>query len=517
MKNDRVLILDFGSQTTQLIARRVRELNVYCEILPYHVDEERILEFAPAAIILSGGPASVKWEKAQHLPKAVLDLDVHVLGICYGMQIVCQSFGGDVDAHEEKEFGQAIVRQLKPSLLFEQVPALSQVWMSHGDQVHKLPQGFETLAQSDTCPHAAVYSVEKKFYGVQFHPEVMHSVDGTTLLSNFLFRIAKVQASWESKNWLVEKIAHIKAQVGSKHVLMGLSGGVDSSVAATLIHQAIGDQLDCLYVDHGLSREGEVEEIKNLFADQYHIRLRIVDAKSRFFEALAGVEDPESKRKIAGRMFVEVFEEEAKKVPDIEFLGQGTLYPDVVESVSAFGGPSDVIKTHHNVGGLPDRMRLQLVEPLRDLFKDEVRVLGRELGLPSSLVDRQPFPGPGFAIRVIGEVTTQRCARLRRADAIVREEIERSLREGSLKQKLWQYFAVLLPTRSVGVMGDARTYGETVVVRIVESSDGMTADWVEIPKAILGRIASRINNEVAGVSRVLYDISSKPPSTIEWE
>ncbi len=517
MNNNKVAIIDFGSQTTQLIARRVRELGVYCEIFPCTALSDRIKNFAPAAIILSGGPASVGQKFSPKMPLGLTDLNKPILGICYGMQLFVSAHGGKVNAAEHGEFGRAEITTSAACLLFKDLPADLTVWMSHGDQVADLPISFETIAQSATCPHAAVFFPAAKFFGVQFHPEVAHTADGKKILANFLFEIAGLVASWEMGSFLQEQKDRIQKQVGKNQVLMALSGGVDSSVAATLIHKAIGDQLTCVYVDTGLGRLNETLDVENLFKDQLHIDLHIVDAKAQFYDALLGVTDPEQKRKIVGNLFIDIFTLEAKKRNQIQFLGQGTLYPDVVESVSAHGGPSAVIKSHHNVGGLPEDMPFQLVEPLRELFKDEVRILGLLLGLPKKLIERQPFPGPGLAIRILGEVTLDRCQVLQKADFIVREEIDMAIAQKEIHQVLWQWFAVLLPVRSVGVMGDGRTYGETIAVRCVESIDGMTADWVDLPKSILGRISNRLINEVRGISRVVYDISSKPPATIEWE
>lgn len=517
MNNDKIAIIDFGSQTTQLIARRIRELKVYCEIFPCTVAANKIKDFNPKAIILSGGPSSVVEENSPKLPKGLLDIKVPFLGICYGMQLFVQELGGKVDAAEHSEFGRAAMEIISDSPLFVGLPAKIDVWMSHGDQVHSLPTGFTTVAKSKTCPHAVVECKKQDFLGVQFHPEVMHTANGKEILANFAFNIAKLAPSWEMSSFIKDKKEQIKDEVGDAHVLMALSGGVDSSVAAALISEAIGEKLTCIFVDTGLGRLNEVQEIEKYFKDEFPLDLHVVDAKEQFFAALKGVTDPEKKRKVIGNLFIEVFEKEAKKIPDVKFLGQGTLYPDVVESVSVHGGPSAVIKSHHNVGGLPERMHLKLIEPLRELFKDEVRDLGSMLGLFDQLVHRQPFPGPGLAVRILGEVTPERCTLLQKADAIVRLEIDGAVQSGAIKQKLWQWFAILLPVRSVGVMGDARTYGETVVVRCVESVDGMTADWTDLPKVILAQISGRIINEVKGVSRVVYDISSKPPSTIEWE
>jgi GMP synthase (glutamine-hydrolysing) len=517
MNDNKVAIIDFGSQTTQLIARRVRELGVYCKIFPCTVSSESIKDFVPAAIILSGGPASVSQKFSPKMPIGLIDFNKPILGICYGMQLFVSVHDGKVNATEHQEFGRVEIKVCSSSLLFKDLPTDLTVWMSHGDQVINLPASFVTIAKSANCPHAAIVHSAKQFFGVQFHPEVVHTAYGKKILSNFLFEIVGLVASWEMGSFLQEQKNRIQKQVGKNQVLMALSGGVDSSVSATLIHKAIGDQLICVYVDTGLGRLDEVKDVENLFKDQFHINLHVVDAKSQFYDALSGVTDPEQKRKIVGKLFIDIFTLEAKKRNQIKFLGQGTLYPDVVESVSAHGGPSSVIKSHHNVGGLPEDMHFQLIEPLRELFKDEVRILGLMLGLPKKLIERQPFPGPGLAIRVLGEVTFDRCRVLQKADFIVREEIELAILQKEITQALWQWFAVLLPVHSVGVMGDGRTYGETIAVRCVESIDGMTADWVDLPKSILGRISNRIINEVRGISRVVYDISSKPPSTIEWE
>ncbi len=513
---NRVLILDFGSQTTQLIARRVRELHVYCEIVPCTVSLERIRAFDPGAIILSGGPASVHAEASPRPDRGVWDIGVPVLGICYGMQVMVEEQGGKVRAHDHREFGRAEL-EVQGGALFGGLGKDLTVWMSHGDQVEVLPKGFVQVGKSASCPYAAIEDPARKQYGVQFHPEVVHTKDGAHMLARFLFDAAGLQPTWKMSSFVEEKTNALRAQVGDARAIMGLSGGVDSSVAAALIHRAIGDRLTCVYVDHGLHREGEIEEVRRLFGDSFKMDLRVADASDRFFAALEGLTDPEKKRKAIGHVFIDVFEEIAREVPGVSFLGQGTLYPDVIQSVSFHGGPSAVIKSHHNVGGLPERMELKLLEPLRELFKDEVRRLGEELGLPPHAVHRQPFPGPGLAIRVLGEVTRARCTLLRKADAIVRAEIDAALADGRVQGPLWQWFAVLLPVRSVGVMGDARTYDETVCVRCVRSTDGMTADWVDLPHAVLSRISGRIINEVRGVNRVVYDVSSKPPATIEWE
>lgn len=516
MNYSRIIVLDFGSQTTQLIARKVRELGVFAAVLPCDTSVEKIKEFSPNALIFSGGPASVSAQHSPKIPPELLTLDLPVLGICYGFQSLVHALGGQVGIAEEKEFGPKQLNKVAESTILNGLSDAETVWMSHGDQIESLPEGFQTILATDTCPHAAVACEEKSIYGVQFHPEVAHTPCGIKLISNFLFDIAKLQPNWQPKSFLEEKVASIRAQVGEGHVLMGLSGGVDSTVAATLIHRAIGKQLTCVYVDHGLHRTGEIEEIERLFQEVYHIDLRIVQAREQFMAALKDVTDPELKRKIIGHVFIDVFECEARALGDVHFLGQGTLYPDVIESVSFHGGPSDVIKSHHNVGGLPEKMNLKLVEPLRDLFKDEVRALGTALGLPQSLLLRQPFPGPGLAIRILGEVSPGRCEILRHADHIVREEVE-SCPEIEKPVNLWQWFAVLLPVCSVGVMGDSRSYGETICVRCVESVDAMTADWSYLSKSTLNTISTRIMNEVQGISRVVYDISPKPPSTIEWE
>jgi GMP synthase (glutamine-hydrolysing) len=510
-----IVILDFGAQYSQLIARRVREQKVYSEIHPYNLPLERIRALAPAGIILSGGPSSVYDPGAPRVSPELFELGIPILGICYGVQLASLLLGGQVVAASHREYGRATVRleDMDSPLLagFDPGEDLA-VWMSHGDRVAELPPGFTRLGTSASCPFAVVEAPARKFWGVQFHPEVAHTPRGGEILSNFLFRICGCEPSWVMASFADEAVAAVKAQVGQGRVICGLSGGVDSSVAAALVHRAVGDRLTCIFVDNGLLRAGEATQVEALFRGAFKANLVVVDAADRFLARLAGVADPEQKRKIIGREFIAVFEEEATKVGGADFLVQGTLYPDVIESVST-KGPSATIKSHHNVGGLPEKMRLALVEPLRELFKDEVRALGEELGLPRHVLWRQPFPGPGLAVRVIGPVTKERCDVLRAADSIIDEEI----RAAGLYESIWQSFGVLLPVQTVGVMGDERTYANVLAVRAVHSKDGMTADWVPLPYDVLGTISSRIVNEVRGVNRVVYDVSSKPPATIEWE
>jgi GMP synthase (glutamine-hydrolysing) len=514
--HDKILIVDFGSQVTQLIARRVREEGVYSEIVPFQAAEKAFSEMKPKGVILSGGPESVTNDTSPRAPQSVFEAGVPVLGICYGEQTMAAQLGGQVEGGHHREFGRAEVEVIAETPLFEGVWRKGErypVWMSHGDRVTRLPPGFEVIGVSDNAPFAAVADEGRRFYAVQFHPEVVHTPHGAALLRNFVRQIAGASGDWTMRAFRDEAVARIRAQVGKGRVICGLSGGVDSAVAAVLIHEAIADQLTCVFVDHGLLRMGEAEEVVALFRDSYNIPLVHVEAGEFFLRELEGVTDPEIKRKTIGKLFVEVFEDEAKKIGGAEFLAQGTLYPDVIESVSFTGGPSVTIKSHHNVGGLPERMDMKLVEPLRELFKDEVRALGRELGLPERFVGRHPFPGPGLAVRVPGAITRTKLDMLRKADAIFLEEI----RAAGLYDEIWQAFAVLLPVRTVGVMGDARTYDHACALRAVTSTDGMTADYYPMPHEVLARTATRIINEVKGINRVVYDITSKPPGTIEWE
>ena len=506
-----IVILDFGSQYTQLIARRIREQNVFSLILPFHTPVEKLRQMNPRGIILSGGPSSVFDEGAPHCSPEIYELGVPVLGICYGLQLLSHQLGGQVRPAERREYGQAQLELLDGSPLLAHLPPRLTVWNSHGDEVDALPPGFRATGRTANAV-AAIENPERKLYAVQFHPEVHHTPDGPQILRNFVLDICGARPDWTPASFIAETIARVRERVGEGHAICALSGGVDSSVAATLVHRAIGARLTCILVDNGLLRKDEFSTVLPLLRGELGLNVIGVDAERRFLDRLAGVTDPEQKRRIIGDEFIRVFEEEAGRLGPVEYLVQGTLYPDVIESVSV-KGPSATIKTHHNVGGLPQKMRLQLIEPLRDLFKDEVRRLGRDLGLPQWVLQRQPFPGPGLAVRIVGEVTPERLAILKEADAVLLEEIRR---EG-LYDKVWQSFSVLLPVRSVGVMGDQRTYAYTIAIRCVQSEDGMTADWVPLSPTLLGRLANRIVNEVSGVNRVVYDISSKPPSTIEWE
>lgn len=509
-----LLIIDFGSQYNQLIARRVREAKVFCEIVPPTISIREVRVKNPKGIILSGGPASVYQKNSPKLNPELLTLGVPILGICYGMQALAHTLGGSVHRARFREYGRAELSfNSRPGALFSNVPRKSVIWMSHGDYVSRLPKGFMKTAFTGNTHVAAFENPINKIYGVQFHPEVAHTEHGVRILNNFLFNACRFKKSWTTENFIQETVKKVKNRVGGKRVILGLSGGVDSSVAGALLSKAIGRQLVCIFVNNGLLRKSEEQEVRRAFRGRFNVDLHIVNAEKHFLRKLKGVTDPEKKRKIIGHEFIYAFNREAKKIKNVAFLAQGTLYPDVIESRSAFGGPSAVIKTHHNVGGLPEKMHLKLIEPLRELFKDEARALGRRLGLPKDLVGRHPFPGPGLAVRVIGEITPERLRILREADARFIEEIKKA----GLYDKIWQAFAVLLPVKSVGVMGDERTYENVIALRAVTSVDGMTADWFEIPKAVLGRISNRIINEVKGVNRVVYDVSSKPPATIEWE
>lgn len=509
---DKVLILDFGSQYTQLIARKIRELNVYCEIHPFNVGMEFVKNFGAKALILSGGPSSVYQEGSPIVSEEVFELGLPILGICYGMQLICHLFGGKVQKAPKKEFGQHSMEILKESVLFNNISSSTKVLMSHGDSVVCIPEDYIHTAKSNNTHFCAMEHLDKQIFGIQFHPEVVHTVEGTQMFKNFLFDIANLEPNWNMENFIKIKIQEIKEQVKDDNVILGLSGGVDSSVAAVLINKAIGKQLKCIFVNNGVLRLNEGQKIQDIFRKHYDIDLIYVDATDDFLNELKGVDNPEKKRKIIGHKFIEVFDKEAKKIGGVKYLAQGTLYPDVIESVS-FKGPSDVIKSHHNVGGLPEKMKLKLLEPFRELFKDEVREIGRRLNMPEEIINRQPFPGPGLAVRIIGDITKEKIEVLQKADEIVVSEIK----EAGLYTKLWQSFAVLLPIKTVGVMGDERTYESVCAIRAVTSQDAMTADWAKIPYEVLNKISSRIINEVSGINRVVYDISSKPPSTIEWE
>jgi len=508
--SEKIIILDFGSQYTQLIARKVREQKVYCEIVPYHQSLENLK--GASGIILSGGPASIYDKDAPKCDDGIFELGIPILGICYGMQLIAEHFGGKVDVAAKREYGKANLVFEDTHNLFFGLQEQTQVWMSHGDHMTKLPGSFAVLGHTSNAEFAAIGHKEKEIFGIQFHPEVTHSVDGVKILKNFLDKVCHMSFAWSMSSFVEYSIEKIREQVASKRVLCGLSGGVDSSVAAVMVHKAIGDKLTCIFVDNGLLRKGEREKVEETFKEHFKVDLRVADASDLFLKKLAGVTDPEKKRKIIGHTFIEVFESEARKIGDVDFLLQGTLYPDVIESVSV-NGPSAAIKSHHNVGGLPEDMKFSLVEPLRELFKDEVRLAGKELNMPPEIIHRQPFPGPGLAIRIMGDITSERLEILQNADAIVIEEIKTA----GMYREIWQSFAVLLPIKTVGVMGDARTYEHVIALRAVQSIDGMTADWVKLPYEILESISNRIINEVKGVNRVVYDITSKPPGTIEWE
>jgi GMP synthase (glutamine-hydrolysing) len=507
-----IVILDFGSQYTQLIARKVRESNVYCEIHPFSTKWETISALKPSGVILSGGPSSVYEKGAPKPDKKIFDSGVPLLGICYGLQCIVEHYGGKVAPSTHREYGPANVSVVFRDSLFDTLPDTLPVWMSHGDAATKMPKAFQTLAKTENAPHAAIKHETLPIFGVQFHPEVHHTPDGVAIIKNFTHNVCKDAANWSMKSFLDEATREVRATVGKDRVILGLSGGVDSSVVAALLHRAIGKQLTAIFVDNGVLRSGEKDRMRRIFDGSLGSELKIIDASKLFLSKLKSVTDPEKKRKIIGRTFIEVFEKEAKKIKGVKFLAQGTLYPDVIESVSV-KGPSAVIKSHHNVGGLPKNMKLKLVEPVRYLFKDEVRALGRELDLPKELIGRHPFPGPGLSIRILGEVTAERVKLLQQADLIVENEV----RAAGLYDQLWQAFAVLLPVKSVGVMGDQRTYENTVAIRAVTSQDAMTADWADLPRSVLSRISNRIINEVKGINRVVLDISSKPPATIEWE
>ena len=508
-----ILIIDFGSQYNQLIARRVREQHVYCQIEPPDIELSRVRSLAPQGIILSGGPASIYWKGSPKLDPKIFSLGIPILGICYGMQYMMDCLGGKVERTTKREYGLATLNVINSSGIFSGVDTDTPCWMSHGDVTSKLPGGFAITASTENTRIAAAENHKRRLYGLQFPPEVAHTPEGKSMLRNFLFRICGCEETWTMKSFIGRAMEEIREEVGGKGVILGLSGGVDSSVTAVLLNRAIGKQLTCIFVDNGLLRKGERDRVEGLFKDYLKLNIRLVNARKRFLEPLKGVLDPERKRKAIGKAFIKVFEEEARRLKGVEYLAQGTLYPDLIESRSAFGGPSAVIKSHHNVGGLPKKMNLKLIEPLKHLFKDEVRLLGKELGLPGDIIMRHPFPGPGLAVRIVGEVTPKRLSIVRDADHILVEEIKK----GGYYGKLWQSFAILLPLKTVGIMGDKRTYEHIVVIRAVTSLDAMTADWARISHPLLVRISNRIINEVRGVNRVVYDISSKPPSTIEWE